>query len=185
VKKAAEGKIQKFVTRQSNGILWAWVTLHAVIFIALEGMGLVPGVSHLWDLVTFVVLDEVAQLILVAPAVRELWRRDEIEQEASAIAEKIFPQVESLIYSWNPAKGQVAIPIEDIVPTRRQVSSAQERALDTIVELLESTGDWKNGQVMFHSTEHRIYPSFMPTDDYVSRHAAGDRFVPLRRHRRS
>lgn len=72
----ASGKIQKFWSNRSANMIHVWIAIHVVIRLIIEVMGFIPGLSHSWDLATFLVLDEVIQFWLVGPAVRELMRRD-------------------------------------------------------------------------------------------------------------
>ena len=72
----AQESSKGFWRRRSTLSLKLWVWFHVAIFFSLEFAGLFPGLSHMIDLLTLVVLDEIVQLLLVTPALKELWRRE-------------------------------------------------------------------------------------------------------------
>jgi len=69
-----------FWRNRSSLALKLWVWIHIAIFMVLEALGLIPGLSHSIDFFTVVYLDEIIQLLMVKPAVKELWRRQFLKE---------------------------------------------------------------------------------------------------------
>ncbi|MDP2631148.1 MAG: hypothetical protein Q8P30_00055 [Candidatus Uhrbacteria bacterium] len=139
---------------------------------------------------TLVVLDEILQGIMVAPALKELTRRDEIEQEELILRKEVRYEVDewSAIYCAKligegrvaelPEK--VAIPLESIVPIRGEINELQRRVLESVSSLVVRTGEWAIANIEIDRTARTVYLVVRPTEAVRDRLEAGRRSVPLR-----
>jgi hypothetical protein len=171
---AAEG----WWTKRGKLFLWSWVAAHGIVAAGLEVLGLFPGVSHTWDAITLIVGDEIAQLVMVAPAVKELWRRGNILSAAQVIKANVMRELAKLD-QMTDVDEIVRIPLDEVVPVRNTLRVTDELALRAAILLMHRTGEWQNGQIGIYRAERRVYLTFRPTEVLIERLASGDGIVPV------
>ncbi|MFH1631914.1 MAG: hypothetical protein ABIA47_02730 [bacterium] len=170
----------EFWKQRSTAALQTWIFINAIIFIALELMGLIPGLSHIWDFLTLVIFDEVIQMLLVAPAIKELWRRRQLQEEVKEMAEKMIAYVSvTIMREWVPTEQYVEIEVQDFIPPRPNLRYSEVMALGMVIEKMEGTGLWTDGNAELDLAEHKVLVRFSPSENLRKRAIDGQKRIPL------
>ncbi len=165
-------KVNAFVARRADGVLWAWMYGMAFIWLILQFAGQAYVVNHFVSTPA----DEIILYWLATPAARELRRRVERREFIDELFAKVWSSVEFDLLKIQEAIGDggpVLVQIEEITTDRGKRPSSEHKAvLKRVRDELMKTGDWEKVQFMGGEKRHPVLHA-TPSEGQIERVKSG------------